>query len=219
MAGPPLIDFSPLGDLGNVYQAAKQKAARDQVLSQLGQGNGPLDFGTASKALLAAGDTEGGLSLAKLAQQQYLTSPEYITQAETARAKVAEQFAPKTTDITMPGGEKVTVQKGPTGYTIPQVQGMPDQTASPVPAGADPKKYREAIASAHVANQEATVKDAKAAADFQPIVDQAVAAYERAHKAGAIGPIAGSGPARANEKYNPLAGYFIDPEKEKARAD
>jgi hypothetical protein len=142
MGGVPQIDFSPLGDLGNVYQRARQQATRDQVLGQLGQGSGPLDFGAASKALLAAGDTEGGLSLAKLAQQQYLTSPEYITQSETAKAKVAEQFAPKTTDITTPGGEKVTVQKGPTGYTIPQIQGMPPPDPN-LPPGVDPKIYRE----------------------------------------------------------------------------
>lgn len=68
MADFPNIDFSGIGDLANVYNAARQRATREQVLSNLGQGGGPLDYGAASKALLAAGDTQGGLSLANLAQ-------------------------------------------------------------------------------------------------------------------------------------------------------
>jgi hypothetical protein len=214
MADFPTVDFSPIGDLANVYNAARQKATREQVLSRLGQGDGPLDYGSAAKQLLAAGDTEGGLSLARLAQQQYLTSPDYITQSETAKAKVAEQFAPKTTDITLPGGDKVTVQKGPTGYTVPTVQGMPAPTpGTEVPAGVDPKEYRKRLADAHVTNQEDSVKSAKAAADFQPIVDQAVAAYERAIASGAVGPITASPAGRAIGKY------VTGSEAEKARQD
>lgn len=68
MADFPQIDFSIIGDLPNVYNAARQRATRERVLSDLGQGGGPLDYGAASKALLASGDTQGGLSLANLAQ-------------------------------------------------------------------------------------------------------------------------------------------------------
>lgn len=213
MASPPQIDFSILGDLGQTYQKAKQQAVRDQVLGQLGQGSGPLDYGQAAKALFGAGDVEGGMSLARLGQQQYLTSPEYITKAKTAEAQVAEQFAPKTTNLKLPGGDEVTVQKGTKGYEIPQVQGMPTQTAEPVPPGVDPKEYRKRLADAHVTNQEDAVKSAKAAADFQPIVDQAVAAYERAIGQSAIGPYAGSAPTRMLNKY------VVGGEAEKARQD
>lgn len=88
-----------------------------------------------------------------------------------------------------------------------------------IPPGADVKTVREKRGAAAVANEEDAVKSAKAAADFQPIVDQAVSAYERAIKAGAIGPLAASSVMRANEKYNPLASYIVDPEREKARQD
>jgi hypothetical protein len=142
------VDFSPLGDLYNTYQQSRQRAVRDQVLGSLGQGTGPLDYGAASKALLAAGDTEGGLSLAKLAQQQYLTSPEYITQSETAKAKVAADYAPKTFEVSVPGafGETVkqTVEKGPNGYRAINVQpapGMTDASGAPMASGGPTSAY------------------------------------------------------------------------------
>jgi len=99
--------------------------------------------------LLAAGDTEGGLSLARLAQQQYLTSPEYITKSKTAEAEVAQKFAPKTADFKLPGGETVTAEKGPTGYSLPTIQGMPtpDPNAPQPPPGVDVKKWRETRAA------------------------------------------------------------------------
>lgn len=131
-------DFTGIGDLFGIYQQSRQKAARDQVLGQLGQGSGPLDYSGAARSLLAAGDTEGGLSLAKLAQQQYLTSPDYITQSETAKAKVAEQFAPKTVDVKRPGpfGDTVTetMERGVGGIRPLQVQGQPQAGPS---GGAD----------------------------------------------------------------------------------
>lgn len=149
MADFPQIDFSPIGDLANVYNASRQKATRERVLSQLGQGDGALDYGSAAKQLLAAGDTEGGLSLAKLAQQQYLTSPEYITKSKTAEAEVAQKYAPKTADFKLPGGEVVTAEKGPTGYSLPTIQGMPtpDPNAPQPPPGVDAKKWRETRAA------------------------------------------------------------------------
>jgi hypothetical protein len=125
-------DFSSLGDLANIYRQSQQRAAREQVLGRLGQGTGPLDYNMAARQLMAAGDTEGGLSLAKLAQQQYLTSPQYITASKTAEAEVAEKFAPKTTNIKTPGGDEFTVEKGPGGYRVPQVQGVVD---TPNPLG------------------------------------------------------------------------------------
>lgn len=143
------VDFSPIGDLANIWRQGQQRAQREQILAQLGQGQGPLDYNTASRALLSAGDTEGGLSLAKLGQQQYLTSPEYITQSETAKARVAEQFAPKTANIKLSDGTEVTAQKGPNGYEIPQIRGMPlpDPNAPQPPPGVDVKKWREARAT------------------------------------------------------------------------
>lgn len=64
--GMPALDFAPLSQLGDVYKKAQLGAARERTLAQLGQGN--LDYGKAAQALLGAGDTEGGLALARLAE-------------------------------------------------------------------------------------------------------------------------------------------------------
>lgn len=123
---PPMIDFSPIGDLFNTYQQARQKAARDQILAQVGQGNGPIDYNSTARQLLAAGDTQGGLSLAQLGQQQYLHSPQYLDLIKRQGLQAETEFGPKTVDVTVPGpfGEPVkqTLEKGPTGYKQIQVQ-------------------------------------------------------------------------------------------------
>lgn len=88
MADFPQVDFSPIGDLANVYRQSRQNATRQQVLSQLGQGSGPLDYETAAKALLASGDTQGGLSLANLAQAAARDTRDFgFRQQEATRAQ------------------------------------------------------------------------------------------------------------------------------------
>lgn len=69
-AAPTAIDFSPLANLGNVYQKAQQNAVRKQTLASLGQGGGPLDYGDAARKLLSVGDTQGAMSLAQLGNSQ-----------------------------------------------------------------------------------------------------------------------------------------------------
>lgn len=190
------VDFTPLGKLGEVYRQAQQRQARDQVLSQMGQGAGPLDYNTAARSLLAAGDTEGGLSLAKLAQQQYLTSPEYITAAKTAEARVAEQFAPKTTNLKLPGtGEEVTVEKGPQGYRVPTVQGLPqpDPNAPQPPPGVDAKKWRETRAA-----QLGNIDD-KAVLEADRAVQTGSSAVESLNKALTLSKTANWGPAGSDK--------------------
>lgn len=68
--GVPILSFSELGDLGKDYKTAQLQANRERTLAQLGQGGGPIDYGAAAKSLMAGGDFEGGLSLARLGQQQ-----------------------------------------------------------------------------------------------------------------------------------------------------
>lgn len=128
-------NWGTLGEIADAYRQSSQRAKREQVLQSLGQGSGPLDFSSASRQLLAAGDTEGGLSLARLAQQQYLTSPEYITKAKTAEAEVQERFAPKTTNIKTAAGDEITVEKGPSGYRIPKIEGQSPDPNNPFAQG------------------------------------------------------------------------------------
>lgn len=90
-------------------------------------------------------------------------------------------------------GRKVPYRVGAMGGGVTQ---MPIQGAtvapSTVPPGYSEKVAKEARTKAFVANEEEAVKAAKAAADLKPIIDEAAAAYEAAHKLGAIGPVAGS---------------------------
>lgn len=95
----------------------------------------------------------------------------------------------------------------------PGGQGGPPQPNPAIPAGADVKTYREKIGAAAAANEEDAVKSAKAAADMQPHIDKMTAAYERAIELNAIGPYAGSTPARMLNKY------VVGGEGEKARQD
>jgi len=84
----PMMDFSGIGDLANIYQKSRQNATREQVLSQLGQSAGPLDYQTAAKSLLAAGDTQGGLSLAHLAEAAANRQQDFgFRQQEATRAQ------------------------------------------------------------------------------------------------------------------------------------
>jgi hypothetical protein len=71
---------------------------------------------------------------------------------------------------------------------------------------------REKRSQAFVSNEEAATQNAKAAADFKPLMDQAVSAYERATKAGGIGPIVASVPGR-------FGGAIAHTGAEKARQD
>jgi hypothetical protein len=62
----PELDFSPIGDLFNVYQQAKQKASRDAALEQFAQNDSRFD--PITRQLIAA-DPQTGISLATLAQK------------------------------------------------------------------------------------------------------------------------------------------------------
>ena len=79
--GVPLIDFSPLGDLGKTYNQARLQAGREQSLAALQQGASVDDV---AKSLLASGDIEGGMSLARLGEAQ--------AQRQEAAARDARDF-------------------------------------------------------------------------------------------------------------------------------
>ncbi len=63
----PKVDFSPLGELGKVYQDAKLQSGRQRLLSELGKGD---DFNALSRGLMGIGDLEGGAKVAALAAAQ-----------------------------------------------------------------------------------------------------------------------------------------------------
>lgn len=134
-------DFAPIGRLGEVYRQAQQRAVREQALSQLGQGAGPLDYANTARTLLAAGDTEGGLSLARLAEtaterqrQQANTDRAFEFQKQQA-AEAARGFEIREYD--KPDGTKglVRIEKA-TGKPTPlDIGGGTDQPNNPFMSG------------------------------------------------------------------------------------
>jgi hypothetical protein len=62
----PQIDFSPLGDLGKVYDDAQRRARREAILSSLPPDASTQSLGTLGLQLMRAGDQEGGIALARL---------------------------------------------------------------------------------------------------------------------------------------------------------
>lgn len=125
---------------GDAFKEAQQRSAYGDAASLYASG----DHQGAVARLLGVGDPRG----AALMQAAYQQSPQGITATETARQEVAQKYAPKTSDIKLPDGTTVTAEKGPNGYSLPNVRGLPsaDPNAPPVPAGVNPKEYRDTLA-------------------------------------------------------------------------
>src|SRR5947207_14359834 len=62
----PQIDFSPLGDLGKVYDESKRRARREAILSSIPPDASTQSLATLGLQLMRAGDHEGGIALARL---------------------------------------------------------------------------------------------------------------------------------------------------------
>lgn len=65
-SGVPMIDFKPISELGDVYNKARREAVREQSLADLGTSQ-PFDYEQAARALLASGDVQGAVALARIA--------------------------------------------------------------------------------------------------------------------------------------------------------
>lgn len=134
--GMPKIDFGTLAQLPDIYDKARLGAVRERTLAELGQGNGPMDYAAAARGLLAAGDTQGGLSLARLGDAQALR--EYnqsrdardfsFRQQESARAQQNSDrgfgLQQRQLDVTLQG------QRVPPGY-----RPGPDGGLAAIPGG------------------------------------------------------------------------------------
>src|SRR5882757_5538334 len=55
----PQIDFSPLGDLGKVYDESKRRAQREAILSSIPPDASTQSLATLGLQLMRAGDPEG----------------------------------------------------------------------------------------------------------------------------------------------------------------
>lgn len=155
--GMPEVDFGFINQAVNQYDKSRLGAQRERVLSDLGKGT--LDYGKASQALLAAGDTEGGLSLARLAesksaraesqglhreqfgfQQQEAQRNEKFRrdQLEFQKAQAeaaAKGFEYREVDDGNGGKSLVRIEKATGAVTRPPIGGQPAEPSNPYAYG------------------------------------------------------------------------------------
>lgn len=200
MANPYFIEpANPMqallsGQKGYDYGQEQQKnRARDEAAQQFLAG----DQRGAIAKLLATGDVQGATAIAGIQnneESRKLQERGVALAERQAVDKPQNMIDPNTGQIVRitPGGQASYIN--PTG--TPAAGAGP-----PIPPGADPKTYRVETSKKLVANEEDALKSAKAAAEFKPLIDQAVEAYKKATTMGAIGPFVGDERARAVNKY------------------
>lgn len=117
--GVPMVDFSTLGDLPKVYRQAKLERNRQATLAELGQG---ADINTVATKLFQAGDVQGGLSLANLAnateQQKFNRG---IAERQISLQEKQAEEKPQYMQIDDGQGGKALVQIDPYGRGVKAV--------------------------------------------------------------------------------------------------
>jgi hypothetical protein len=150
----PRVDFSTLGDIPQVYRQAQRDVARQQTLAELGNGSGNLDYMSAAKKLLAAGDVQGAQTLASLGSNERDFNFRQ-TESQRAQGNADRTFAltqkqaeekPQYMQIDDGNGGKSLVKIDPYGKGVSTVQptgAQPPQASNPVPPGVDPHEWRK----------------------------------------------------------------------------
>jgi hypothetical protein len=66
------IDFSPIGNLGKVYEDARTKGMRERTLAELGQhfANGDIDYRGLGAKLFALGEPRSAMSALQMGEQR-----------------------------------------------------------------------------------------------------------------------------------------------------
>jgi hypothetical protein len=112
--GVPVMDFSTIGELGKTYRDAAMQTNRQRTLAELTQSAGPLDYERAARSLIAGGDLQGDLSLARLGQRHYPSIGDFgivrapsanpvNVNASNAGASMPGTSRPPPPDFTVPG--------------------------------------------------------------------------------------------------------------------
>lgn len=130
------------------YDTGRQ-FAQDQAMRAAGPSIASGDYKSAMAQLMAGGNLQGAMQLASLANQDRSfglqerqvnsqienASPAGVAARTTADLTARQPFESKVTTLKLPSGEEVTVEKGPGGYVLPRVQGMPADAGNPFAGG------------------------------------------------------------------------------------
>lgn len=152
-----LMGFANLQNNDRDFAFRQSEAARAQE-------NTNKSFGLQERQLnLTAGQQAAQLALqkAQFDYQKSQGSPETVAALERAKLAVQNEFAPKTTNIKTPGGDEFTVEKGPTGYRLPQIQGQPTESGNPFLTGGPMKddESKSALYANRMINAERVFRD------------------------------------------------------------
>lgn len=137
----PKMDFSTLGELPNVWKAARLETNRKESLAALGQGASPQEVAI---KLFQIGDVQGGLSLANLAnamEQQKFNREQAlhsrgISERQIGLQERQAQDKPTLIPSEGPSGEKVIYRVTPDGRsTVVRPEGAETQPANPFLTG------------------------------------------------------------------------------------
>lgn len=130
-------------------------------------------------------------------QQQQLALANYIGLTKLQLEQKAAEEKPQYQKIKGADGQEHIVLLQPYGHGANYVNPQGAPPADPtIPAGVNGMAVTQARGKAFAANEEDAVKSAKAAADLQPHINEMHDAYDAAIKAGAVGPVVASAPAR-----------------------
>lgn len=137
--GVPMIDFSPIAELGNDFNKARLRSNRERTLAELAQG---APIGDVANKLFSVGDVEGGLSLARLADAQAMREynikrderdfgfRQQEAQQGQQRWQAGHQLQQRQLDATLEGG------RVPPGFRKAETGGL-----EPVPGGPQDPAY------------------------------------------------------------------------------
>lgn len=129
MAGA--IDFSWLGDLGNVYREGRIAAARKSLGGAFSSGK--LDYGEAARRLAEAGDMEGATTFARLGEAAgYRAEDRAWRKQEANRSQMNADRAFGLQERQLEDKPSITWQEDETGKKIPYVVNAPKGVIAPI---------------------------------------------------------------------------------------
>jgi len=161
----PQIDFSSLGQLPQVYRDARTSAVRERTLAGLGQGG---DVSSAGRALLAAGDIQGAMTLANLGNSErdynFRVQEAQRAQGNADRSFQLQKDTANTAQIVTvedAAGNKVPVRVDRSGNAMPiSVPGMGGGQTNPYAMGKmNETQSKDALYASRMFNAEKIFRD------------------------------------------------------------
>lgn len=158
MAGVPLVDFAPLGQLGQIYQQAQQQRQTQDWLQQQGL---PQNFSLAQLALANQRDARDfGFRQQEAQRAQGNTDRAFQLQKEQAEA-AARGFDYREVEDPVTGGKKfIRIEKATGNISAPKIEGASETPNNPFAQGKMTDEQSKAgLYSSRMFNAEKILRD------------------------------------------------------------